>query len=434
MDTALTANAMSETYSLCDEAKVDGIYARRFCRKRDAFRDWRRFCHYALTSPRGQSEKLSEMTDISAARHGPLHGLRMVDLTAVIMGTYATQVMANFCAEVIKIESPDGDIIRFVRKHGDHGMGPIHLTLNRGKSLVALDLEKPEAVRVVRKLIESADAFVDAMRPKAIERLGLGFEAVRAIKKDIVYCGAYGAAAIGPYGDDPANDDLIQGLCGIADLGARPADEPRFFPTVIADKVCGLTLAYSLLAALMHRQRTGEGQQVEVPMFESMVQFLMVEHLGNRTFGPNEDVGYARVLSQLRKPHRTLDGYVCALPYHDKNWRDFFLLVERPDLANDPRFTSHNARSQNYEVLYGLLGTLIAARTTAYWLEMLRMKNIPVAPAHQLADPHLLQVGLFETVQHPDLGAIMSIRSPIGFSATPASSGKPAGRIGADSI
>jgi len=377
------------------------------------------------------------MTDTSAARRGPLHGLRIVDLTAVIMGPYATQVMADFGAEVIKIESPDGDIMRFVGKHGDRGMGPIHLTLNRGKSLVALDLKKPEALEVVKKLIASADAFVHAMRPKAIERLGLGYEAVRAVKPDIVYCGAYGAAADGPYGDDPAYDDLIQGLCGIADLGARLAGEPRFFPTVIADKVCGLTLAYSLLAALMHRQRTGEGQQVEVPMFESMVQFLMIEHMGNRTFGPDEDVGYARVLSQLRKPHRTLDGYVCALPYHDKNWRDFFLLVERPDLASDPRFASHNARSRNYEVLYGLLGELIAKRSTGYWIEKLRAANIPVAPVHQLAevfnDPHLQQVNLFETVQHPDLGAILSIRSPIGFSATPASMGKPAGPIGADS-
>ena len=378
------------------------------------------------------------MTDTSAPRRGPLHGLRIVDLTALIMGPYATQVMADFGADVIKIESPDGDIMRFVGKHGDRGMGPIHLTLNRGKSLVALDLKKPEALEVIKKVIGSADAFVHAMRPKAIERLGLGYEAVRAIKNDIVYCGAYGAAADGPYGDDPAYDDLIQGLCGIADLGARLAGEPRFFPTVIADKVCGLTLAYSLLAALMHRQRTGEGQQVEVPMFESMVQFLMVEHMGNRTFGPKEDVGYARVLSQLRKPHRTLDGYVCALPYHDKNWRDFFLLVERPDLADDPRFTSHNARSQNYEILYGLLGKLIAERTTGYWIEKLRAASIPVAPVHQLADvfddPHLQQVKLFETVQHPDLGAIMAIRSPIGFSATPASMGKPAGAIGADSV
>ena len=202
------------------------------------------------------------------------------------------------------------------------------------------------------RLIRGADVFVHAMRPKAIERLGFGYESVLAVKKDIVYCGAYGYGADGPYADDPAYDDLIQGLCGITDLASHMVGEPRFFPTVIADKVCGLTLAYSVLAALLHRQRTGEGQQVEVPMLESMVQFVMIEHLGDRTFGPDEDVGYARVLSQLRKPHRTVDGYVCALPYHDKNWRNFFLIVERPDLVTDSRFSSHNARSQNYEVLY----------------------------------------------------------------------------------
>jgi crotonobetainyl-CoA:carnitine CoA-transferase CaiB-like acyl-CoA transferase len=376
------------------------------------------------------------MTDSTAARRGALHGLRIIDLTAVIMGPYAMQIMADFGAEVIKIESPDGDIMRFVGKHGDRGMGPIHLNLNRGKTLLALDLKKPEALAVLKKLIGGADAFVHAMRPKAIERLGLSYDAVRAIKPDIVYCGAYGAAADGPYGDDPAYDDLIQGLCGISDLAARLAGEPRFFPTVIADKVCGLTLAYSLLAAMMHRERTGEGQKIEVPMFESMVQFLMIEHLGNRTFGPDEEIGYSRVLSQLRKPHRTLDGYVCALPYNDKNWRDFFLIVERPDLASDPRFTSHNARSQNYETLYGLLGELISQRPSAYWLEKLRAASIPIAPVNMLddvaGDPHIRAVGLFEQVTHPDLGEMTAIRSAIGFSGTPASLGKPAGPIGAD--
>lgn len=376
------------------------------------------------------------MTSASPVRGGPLQGIKIVDMTAVIMGPYAMQIMADFGAEVIKVESPDGDIMRFVGKHGDHGMGPIHLTLNRGKSLIALDLKKPEARDVLLKLVKSADAFVHAMRPKAIERLGLGYDSVRNVKPDIVYCGAYGFAADGPYGDDPAYDDLIQGLCGIADLGSHMAGEPRFFPTVIADKVCGLTLAYSLLAALMHRFRTGEGQQVEVPMLESMVQFVMVEHLGDRTFGENEDVGYARVLSQLRKPHRTLDGYVCALPYHDKNWRDFFMIVERPDLANDGRFNSHNARSQNYQVLYKLLADFLAERETAYWLEKLRAASIPVAPVVRLKDvfddPHLKAVDLFKQVEHPEKGPITAIRSPIGFSASPTVMGKPAGRIGED--
>ncbi len=226
------------------------------------------------------------MTDKSPSGGGPLQGIRIIDLTAVIMGPYATQIMADFGAEVIKVESPDGDIMRYVGKHGDHGMGPIHLTLNRGKDLVTLDLKKPEAREVLMRLIRGADVFVHAMRPKAIERLGFGYESVLAVKKDIVYCGAYGYGADGPYADDPAYDDLIQGLCGITDLASHMVGEPRFFPTVIADKVCGLTLAYSVPAALLHRQRTGEGQQVEVPMLESMVQFVMIEHLGDRTFRP----------------------------------------------------------------------------------------------------------------------------------------------------
>jgi crotonobetainyl-CoA:carnitine CoA-transferase CaiB-like acyl-CoA transferase len=377
------------------------------------------------------------MTETTPVRGGPLQGIRIVDLTAVIMGPYATQIMADMGAEVIKVESPDGDIMRYVGRHGDHGMGPIHLNLNRGKNLVTLDLKKQEARDVLMRLIGGADAFVHAMRPQAIERLGFGYEQVRAVKNDIVYCGAYGFAADGPYGDDPAYDDLIQGLCGIADLASHMVGEPRFFPTLIADKVCGLTLAYALLAALLHRQRTGEGQQVEVPMFESMVQFVMIEHLGDRTFGPDGPMGYARVLSQLRRPHRTQDGYVCALPYHDKNWRDFFLIVERPDLAADERFSSHNARSRNYEVLYKMLGDFIATQPTAFWLERLRAASIPVAPVIGLNamfdDPHLKAVDMFQTVEHPDKGPITAIRSPIGFSATPARMGKPAGPKGADS-
>ena len=377
------------------------------------------------------------MTDNSAVPHGPLHGIRIIDLTAVIMGPYATHILCDFGAEVIKIESPQGDIMRFVGKNGDRGMGPIHLNINRGKSLITLDLKQPEAQQVLRRLIKGADAFVHAMRPKAIERLGFGYEAVRAIQKDIVYCGAYGFGAEGPYGDEPAYDDMIQGLCGVADLGTYLAGEPRFFPTLIADKVCGLVVAYSLLAALLHKQRTGEGQQVEVPMFESMVEFMLVEHLGNRTFGPQEDVGYARVMSQLRRPHRTQDGYVCALPYHDKNWRDFFMIVGRPDLAEDSRFTSQNARSQNYEVLYKMLGDFIATRTTAYWLETLRKANIPVSPVLSLRDlfdnPHLKDVKLFQQVDHPDVGSITAIRPPIGFSASPAMIGASAGPAGANS-
>lgn len=371
-------------------------------------------------------------------QNGPLQGLKIIDLTAVIMGPYATHILSDFGADVIKVEAPAGDIMRYVGKNGAEGMGPIHLNINRGKKLITLDLKKPEARDVLRTLIKGADAFVHNMRPKAIERLGFGYEDVKAIQEDIVYCGGYGYGEGGAYSDDPAYDDLIQGLCGVADLGKHLAGEPRFFPTLIADKVCGLTLAYSLLAALMYRARSGKGQQVEVPMFEAMVEFLMVEHLGNRTFGPNEDVGYSRVMSQLRRPHRTQDGFVCALPYHDKNWRDFFTIVGRPDLADDPRFNSQANRSANYEVLYAMLGDFIAEQTTDYWIRTLKASNIPVAPVVALEDlfenPHLKDVGLFQQIDHPSAGEITAIRPPIGFSATPARMGRPAGPVGADTV
>lgn len=377
------------------------------------------------------------MTTAAPTPGGPLEGIRIVDMTATVMGPYAMQIMADMGADIIKIETPAGDIMRYVGKNGARGMSAIHVNINRGKSLLSLDLKHQEARDIVRRLIIGADVFVHAMRPKAIERLGFGYEAVRALKSDIVYCGAYGFGAGGPYGDLPAYDDLIQGLSGLADMAKHLAGEPRFIPALFADKVCGLTLAYALLGAMMHRQRTGEGQKVEVPMLESMVQFNMVEHLGDRTFGEKEPYGYARALSQLRRPHRTLDGYVCALPYHDKNWRDFFTIVNRPDLAIDPRFSSQAARSLNYEVLYTMLGQFLAKETTAYWLDKLAAASIPVSKVVALEelpdDPHLEAVGLFQTLDHPDVGPILTVRSPIGYSASPMRMSKPAGVVGADS-
>ena len=378
------------------------------------------------------------MNRAATSQTGPLAGIKVVDLTAVIMGPYATQIMADLGAEVIKVEAPEGDIMRWVGKNGEAGMGPIHLNLNRGKEHIALDLKRPEARQILLDLVADADVFMHAMRPKAIARLGLGYEQVRAVKPDIVYCGAYGFSADGPYSDDPAYDDLIQGLCGMAALGTQLAGEPRFFPTVIADKVCGLTLAYATMAALLHRQRTGQGQQVEVPMLETMVQFLMIEHLGDRTFGPEYPVGYARVMSQLRKPHRTLNGYVCALPYHNKNWKDFFAIVGRPELIQDERFCSQSARSRNYEVLYAMLADFIGDQTTEYWLEILKAAHIPVAPVVDLdnlqSDPHLRAVGLFQQTAHYDGREVTAIRSAINYSETPARMGKPAAPVGADTL
>lgn len=374
----------------------------------------------------------------NAAPQGPLKGLKIVDLTAVVMGPYATQILSDLGAEVIKVESPAGDIMRFVGKNGDKGMGPIHLNVNRGKKIVSLDLKRPEALAVLHDLIRDADVFVHAMRPKAAARLKIGYDDLRALNPGLIYCGAYGFSADGPYAEKPAYDDIIQGYSGFAALGTYLAGEPRFVPTIINDKICSLVLTYSILAAAYHRQATGEGQAIEVPMFESSVQFMLVEHLGDRTFGPEEPAGYARVLSQLRKPHRTQDGYLCVLPYHDKNWADFFRIVGRPELIEDARFSSHAARSANYEVLYSMLADFMAERPSAFWLETLAENNIPVAPVQDLDDlfddAHLNAVNFFAEVDHPDSGRILATRQSVSFSATPPRIGGPAGRQGAHTV
>ncbi len=374
----------------------------------------------------------------NAAPQGPLKGLKIIDLTAVVFGPYATQILSDFGADVIKVESPAGDIMRFVGKHGDEGMGPIHLSVNRGKKIITLDLKKPEGLAVLHDLIRDADVLVHTMRPAAAARLKIGYEDLRATNPSLIYCGAYGYSAEGPYAAKPAYDDVIQGYSGFAALAGRLAGQPMFFPTVINDKICALVLTYSILAAAYHRQATGEGQSVEVPMFESSVQFMLVEHLGDRTFGPDEPPGYARVLSQHRKPHKTKDGYLCVLPYHDKNWADFFRIVERPELIEDPRFCNHAARSANYEVLYSMLSDFVAERPSAFWLETLTEHNIPVAPVQDLDDlfhdEHLNAVNFFTEVDHPDSGKILAARQSVNFSATPARLGEPAGRRGAHSI
>ena len=374
----------------------------------------------------------------NAAPQGPLKGLKIIDLTAVIFGPYATQILSDFGADVTKVESPAGDIMRFVGKHGDEGMGPIHLSVNRGKKIITLDLKKPEGLAVLHDLIRDADVLVHTMRPAAAARLKIGYEDLRAINPSLIYCGAYGYSAEGPYAAKPAYDDVIQGYSGFAALAGRLAGQPMFFPTVINDKICALVLTYSILAAAYHRQATGEGQSVEVPMFESSVQFMLVEHLGDRTFGPDEPPGYARVLSQHRKPHKTKDGYLCVLPYHDKNWADFFRIVERSDLIEDPRFCNHAARSANYVVLYSMLSDFVAEQPSAFWLEKLTEHNIPVALVQDLDDlfhdEHLNAVNFFTEVDHPDSGKILAVRQSVNFSATPARLGEPAGRRGAHSI
>ena len=357
---------------------------------------------------------------------GPLSGYRILDLTAVVLGPYATQILGDMGAEVIKVESPSGDMTREIGPRKRSGMAPIHLSISRNKRSIVLDLKQSSAIRVLMQLIASVDVFVHSMRPQAIRRLGLAYDDVKAVREDVVYCGAYGFGADGPYADRPAYDDMIQGMSGIADLiGKVTGGPPRYAPTIVADKTVGLFVANALLAALLHRERTGEGQAIEVPMFETMVAYVMVEHLWDRNANPDDgELGYVRMLAQTRRPYRTKDGYICVLAYTDNHWKAFFELAGRPELSEDSRFFSIATRTEHIAELYAIAEEVTQARTSEEWLTLLEHAQVPAGPVNSLedlmSDPHLIDQGLFQRFSHPSVGETLQVRPPVRFSKSPA--------------
>lgn len=355
---------------------------------------------------------------------GPLSGIRILDLTSVIMGPLATHILADLGADVVKIESPEGDSLRNYRPLRNPGMAGNILNLHRNKRGIVLDLKRPECRAALDRLVGTADAFLHTMRPKAIERLGYGYERVRALKPDIVYCGAYGFGADGPYADKAAYDDLIQAGSGLAALGARVTGEPAYQPTVICDKLAGQAMAYSVIAALLQRARGGGGQAIEVPMFETAIEFNLIEHMFGFAFEPPLDVpGFPRVLNARRRPFRTLDGHACILPYSDRNWRDFFEFTGRDGLCGDPRFQTLPDRVSNIGELYAVVEEEAAKRSTADWVAFCDRVSIPCMPVTALEDlpedPHVAAVGLFGTAEHPTEGRYRTVRRPVSFSAAP---------------
>ena len=356
---------------------------------------------------------------------GALDGIKVIDLTAVLLGPYATQMMADMGAEVIKVEPPAGDLLRNSGRGRSPKMGPIYIAANRNKRSICLDLKKPEAIAIVKQLVRDADVFIHNNRPDAIDRLGLGYEAIKAINPQIVYAFAHGYGKGGPYSDKPAFDDLVQGISGAATLQSRvDGGPPRYMPALIADKTTGLHLAIAVLGALVHRGRTGEGQMIEVPMFETLVSFWMTEHLFGETYDPPVGtMGYDRIINKYRHPFPTKDGYVCVLPYTDKHWASFFTIVGRPDLASDDRFLLTENRAQHYDALYQVLDQVMRDKTTGEWLPLLEAADIPVVPVRTLEelldDPHLDAVGFYEKRQHPSQGPIRTMRNPMRFSKTP---------------
>jgi crotonobetainyl-CoA:carnitine CoA-transferase CaiB-like acyl-CoA transferase len=363
------------------------------------------------------------MTD-SAAPTGPLAGIRILDLTSVILGPYDTQILADFGADVIKVESPAGDIMRHVGPMRNEGMGHIYLNLNRNKRSIALDLKREPARDALRKLAATADVFVTNVRPAAMARLGLGYDDIRAVNPRIIYASATGFGARGRYAGKPAYDDLIQGLSGIAAI-ARDAwgGEPRYMPTAIADRTVGLYLANAVSAALYHRERTGTGQAIEIPMFEVFVEYLLGDHLSGLTFDPPEGPQYyPRLVSKHRRPYATKDGYVCALVYTDTHWKNFFKAIAREDLLQDARFSTHGGRADNIDEVYAFVADTLKTKSTAEWLGLLEAADIPAAPLHDIAglfdDPHLKDAGFFRFVDHPTEGRLRMTDVPGTWSQT----------------
>ncbi len=377
------------------------------------------------------------MTELATEITGPLKGVRIVDMTGVVFGAYATQMLADMGAEVIKVEFPGGrrgaggDIMRWAGQPPEGApadLGPIFMSINRNKRSVLLDLREQTARAALNALIAEADVFAASVRYDGLKRLGLDYEAVQTIRPDIVYVHGAGYGSDGPYAGEPAYDDLIQSASGLADILSHTDGDPtpRLIPSLIADKVSGLFMGQAILAALFHRQRTGEGQFVEVPMLECVTSFNLVEHMFGHVFEPpTGQWTYSRVTTPHRKPHPTKDGYIGILPYSGLQWEQFFEVAGwGEEITHDPRFATDAARTQNIQALYALLDQATVTKTTQEWLDLLRPLSIPVIPMNRMADlmqdEHLKAVGLFERYDHPDAGAYYNVRPPVRFSKTPA--------------
>jgi crotonobetainyl-CoA:carnitine CoA-transferase CaiB-like acyl-CoA transferase len=366
---------------------------------------------------------------------GPLGGIRVLDLTNVIMGPFATHILADLGADVIKIESAEGDSFRSYRPNRNEGMAGGFLHLNRNKRSIVLDLKQPADLAALQKLIATADVFVHSLRPKAIEKLGLSYDAVRDVKPDIIYCGAYGFGEKGPYRDKAAYDDIIQAGSGLAALHVASRNEPAFMPTVLCDKLSGQAIAYAVMAALFQRERGGGGQAIEVPMFETTAEFAYIEHLLGFAFEPSlGPPGYTRVVSPRRKPFRTSDGYMCILPYSDRNWRDFFDFVDRPEFKDDARFYPLTERVAHLEALYELIEEEAPKHSNADWVAFCDKVSIPCMPVLSLEelpdDEHMKAVGMFTQAEHPSEGPYKAIRAPVSFSSAPFRVRRHAPRLG----
>ena len=370
---------------------------------------------------------------------GALSGVKILELTSVVLGPWAVQILADMGAEVIKVEAPFGDSNRQLGAYRNKGMAALYLSNNRNKRSLVLDLKQDSAREALLAIAKECDVFVHNNRPQVMTKLNLEYEDIKAVKPDIVYCGTYGYSKHGPYGQKGALDDSIQAASGIANLNELVLGEPRYLPTVVADKTTAITVVYAILAALFHRERTGIGQEIEVPMFETMVSFVMAEHLWGETFEPPlGEAGYTRLMSHHRKPYKTKDGYIAVLPYMNDHWKVFCERAGREDLIEDERFKDLSSRVTNIDETYSETGKILATKTTQEWLDLFSDTRVPVIVVNSLedlfTDPHLEAVGFWTLFEHPSEGLLKLPGFPARFSETPASIRRHPPKLGEHSI
>jgi formyl-CoA transferase len=371
------------------------------------------------------------------ASRGPLTGITVLDLTAVVLGPVATQVLADYGAEVIKVEPPEGDLMRANGMGRSPGMSSTFMNINRNKSSVCIDLKTEQGKAQLRRLVARCDVLVHNIRVKAMERLGFGYAEVARIRPDIIYCAATGFGEGGAFAGQPAFDDIIQGACGLAQLVGHETGVPEYPPTLLADKIAGLATANAILGALVHKERSGEGQYVEVPMFETMVAFTMTEHLGGQGFHPPiGEAGYARLLKGGRKPSPTRDGHIALLPYTEQHWKAFFHRFGQGAFIDQFNIGNRVERNRNIQAIYAQLRSITCQYTTQEMMDVCREMDIPVAEMYSIHTvqnhPQARSTGLFQTLLHPTEGEIVTTRPTALFSRTPSTIYKPAPNLGED--
>jgi len=369
---------------------------------------------------------------------GPLAGVRVVDLTAVVLGPVATQILGDLGAEVIKVEPPEGDVMRALGPAKHPGMAAYFLNINRNKKSVVLDLKRPAARAALLRLAATADVLVHNMRPDAARRLGIAYDAVAAASPRLIYASASGWRADRPHAARGAFDDIIQGESGFAALNKDTDGAPRYAPMVIADKLTGYVLASMIGMALYAREKTGRGQEIHVPMVDTMAAFNLVDHLWHGVFGePEKGLGYPRMLTPHRRPYATTDGHICLLATSDRQWRSLFGVLGAPELADDPRFQTIAARTANIDALYTWLAARMKMRSTAEWRAALDAADVPNGAVNDLmgvvGDPYLNEAGFFQEIDHPTEGRLTTMLFPVSFSDTPIEQNRPPARLGEDS-